>query len=90
MPEISWIPNRNWAINPTTFKAYAIFNRDHKDVSGIPTNMNHFYRYLGYAPMLLVEGAARGFEYDHYYAKKLMWRGHLPRLSEYFPPSPTL
>jgi tetratricopeptide (TPR) repeat protein len=85
VPEIAWAPHRNWAVNPTTFKAYAIYNREHKDVSGIPTNMNHFYRYLGYAPMLLVEGASRSFEFDHYYAKKLLWRGRLPRLTEWWP-----
>jgi tetratricopeptide (TPR) repeat protein len=84
VPEIAWVPNRSWAIMPTTFKAYAIFNRDEKATSGVSTNMNHFYRYLGYAPMALVEGAARGFEYDHYYAKKLAWLGRLPRPSEHW------
>lgn len=85
VPEISWYPNRSWAINPTTFKAYALYNRTNKLVSGIPTNLNHLYRYRGYAPLCLVEGAARSFEYDHYYAKKLKWRGQLPRPSEWWP-----
>ena len=85
VPEISWIPNRNWAIFPTTFKAYTVFNRDTRALSGVPTNLNHLYRYLGYAPLCLAEGAARGFEYDHYYAKKLKWSGRLPRPSEWWP-----
>jgi tetratricopeptide (TPR) repeat protein len=85
VPEIAWYPNRSWAVNPTTFKAYALFNRTEKLVSGVPTNINHLYRYRGYAPLSLVEGAARGFEYDHYYAKKLNWRGALPRPSEWWP-----
>lgn len=85
VPEIAWYPNRSWAINPTTFKAYALYNRTDRLISGIPTNLNHFYRYRGYAPLCLVEAAARGFEYDHYYAKKLQWRGHLPRPSEWWP-----
>jgi tetratricopeptide (TPR) repeat protein len=84
VPEISWIPHRDWAIFPTTFKAYAVFNRDTKGLSGVPTNLDHIYRYMGYAPMCLAEGAARGFEYDHYYAKKLKWGGHLPRPSEWW------
>lgn len=85
VPEISWIPHRNWAIFPTTFRAYGVYNRDTKDLSGVPSNMNHLYRYLGYAPLGLVEGTARGFEYDHYYAKKLKWIGKLPRLSDWWP-----
>lgn len=85
VPEIAWYPNRSWAINPTTFKAYALYNRTEKLVSGVPTNLNYLYRYRGYAPLCLVEGAARGFEYDHYYAKKLNWRGKLPRPSEWWP-----
>jgi tetratricopeptide (TPR) repeat protein len=84
VPEIAWIPNRPWAIMPTTFKAYAVYNRDEKATSGVPTNLSHFYRYLGYAPLTVVEGAARGFEYDHYYAKKLAWQGRLPRPSDHW------
>jgi len=84
VPEVSWIPHRNWAVLPTTFRAYAVYNRDVKDLSGVATNLNHLYRYLGYAPLCLVEGAARGFEYDHYYAKKLKWSGDLPRPSEWW------
>ena len=84
VPEIAWIPHRNWAIFPTTFKAFGLYNRDHRDISGVPTNLNYFYRYLGYAPLCLAEGAARGFEYDHYYAKKLKWQGHLPRPSRWW------
>jgi len=84
VPEISWLPNRDWAIHPTTFKAYGVFNRDNKSVGGVPVNLNYFYRYLGYAPLCLAEGTARAFEYDHYYAKKLKWRGHLPRPSEWW------
>jgi tetratricopeptide (TPR) repeat protein len=84
VPEISWMPNRDWAIHPTTFKAYGVFNRDNKSVAGVPVNLNYFYRYLGYAPMCLAEGAARAFEYDHYYAKKLKWRDQLPRPSEWW------
>lgn len=85
VPEIAWIPHRSWAIFPTTFKAYAVFNRDTKDLSGVATNLNYLYRYLGYAPLCLAEGTARGFEYDHYYAKKLKWAGKLPRPSEWWP-----
>jgi tetratricopeptide (TPR) repeat protein len=84
VPEIAWTPSRNWAIDPTTFRAYAVLNRNDKGVSGIPTIANYFYRYYGYAPMLLVEGIARGFEYDHYYAKKLRWERRLPRLTRYW------
>ena len=85
VPEISWMPNRNWAIHPTTFKSYAVYNRDTKALSGVPSNLNYLYRYLGYAPLALAEGAARGWEYDHYYAKKLKWRGRLPRPSDWWP-----
>lgn len=85
VPEISWVPHRNWAIFPTTFKAYAVFNRDTRDLSGVATNLNYLYRYLGYAPMCLAEGTARTFEFDHYYAKKLRWAGKLPRPSEWWP-----
>jgi len=84
VPEIAWTASRDWAIDPTTFKAYAVFNRDDKGVSGVPTIADYFYRYYGYAPMLLVEGIARGFEYDHYYAKKLKWQRRLPRVSRYW------
>lgn len=84
VPEIAWIPNRQWAVDPTTFKAYAVLNRDQKDISGIPTIANYLYRYRGYAPMMLVEGAAHGFEYDHYYAKKLKWQRRLPQVSRYW------
>jgi len=84
VPEIAWIKNRQWAVDPTTFKAYAVFNRDLKDISGIPTIVNYLYRYRGYAPMMLVEGAAHGFEYDHYYAKKLKWQRRLPQVSRFW------
>lgn len=85
VPEIAWTPHRTWAIDPVTFKAYALYNREEKEISGIPTNMNQLYRHRGYAPMMLVEGAARGFEFNHYYAKKLKWRGRVPHPMDYWP-----
>jgi tetratricopeptide (TPR) repeat protein len=84
VPEIAWTASRSWAVEPTTFKAYAVYNHDLRGVSGVPTVANYFYRYYGYAPMLVVEGIARGFEYDHFYAKKLKWQRRLPRLSRYW------
>jgi len=84
VPEIAWTKYRQWAIDPVTFKAYAVFNQRDKSVTGIPTNMDQIYRNRGYAPMLLVEGAARGFEFNHYYAKRLRWKGKLPNIFRYW------
>lgn len=77
LKEIYWDKRFGMGLNPTKREVYVIYNQKTRTVDGPGVGMFMFYKYWGYAPAMLVEGAAGYTTLCHYQAKKLKKQGKL-------------
>lgn len=71
LPEVVWDQRMGYAIDPPRSNLFALYTHQFNTVDAVPAYLLRIYRYMGYAPPLLVEGLAGYFEFPHYYARKL-------------------
>lgn len=82
LKEIYWDNRFSQGLDPTKRKVYVIYNQNTRTVDGPGVGMFLFYKYWGYAPAMVVEGAAGNIGLAHYQAQKLKKRGMLFSLKE--------
>ncbi|HEX9917201.1 MAG TPA: tetratricopeptide repeat protein [candidate division Zixibacteria bacterium] len=82
LKEIYWDKRYGQGLDPTKRKIYVIYNQSTRSVDGPGVGMFLFYRYWGYAPAMVVEGATGNIGLAHYQAQKLKKRGMLFSLKE--------
>jgi tetratricopeptide (TPR) repeat protein len=82
LKEISWDNRFHTAIDPTKSKAYVLYNNDIKGVDTPAGASVFFYRFWGYAPMFLVEGASGYVGWGYYFSQKFKKEKKLFPLSE--------
>lgn len=82
LKEIYWDKRYGQGLDPTKRKVYVIYNQNTRTVDGPGVGMFLFYKYWGYVPAMVVEGAAGNIGLAHYQAQKLKKRGMLFNLKE--------
>ena len=77
LKEIHWDNRFGMGLDPTKREVFVIYNQKVRTVDGPGVGMFMFYKYWGYAPAMLVEGAAGYATLGHHQAKKLKRQGKL-------------
>lgn len=80
LPQVAWDQRMGYAIDPPRSNCFVLYSHTHNTVDPIPAYLVRIYRFLGYAPPLLVEGMAGYFDFPHYYARELRRKDQLPPL----------
>jgi tetratricopeptide (TPR) repeat protein len=82
LKEIFWDKRYILGLDPTKRQVYVIYNQKVRSVDGPGVGMFMFYKYWGYAPAMVVEGASGNIGLAHYQAQKLKKAGKLFGLKE--------
>lgn len=82
LKEIYWDKRYGQGLDPTKRKVYVIYNQSTRTVDGPGVGMFLFYKYWGYAPAMVVEGASGNIGLADYQAQKLKKAGKLFSLRE--------
>ncbi|MEE9442051.1 MAG: tetratricopeptide repeat protein [candidate division Zixibacteria bacterium] len=81
LKEVQWDKRGGFAIDPTRSNCFTLYSHNYNTIDAFPGILTRTYRYLGYSPPILVEGAAGYFDAAHYYARELKKKSELSPLA---------